>query len=113
MAHLVESRHHVSLDDYESIAHLSMAVRELRQEAASLLPALKGHRIWMLSSTSQGGGVAELLPPLLALLRELGVEANWLVMETDDSDFFRLTKRLHNLIHGHGDANLGEAEREL
>lgn len=113
MAHLIESRHHVSLDDYESIAHLSMAVRELRQEAESLRPTLRGHRVWMVSSTSRGGGVAELLPPLLALLRELGVDANWLVMKTDDQEFFRLTKRVHNLIHGHGDANLGEAEREL
>lgn len=90
MAHLIESRHHVSLDDYESIAHLSMAVRELRQEAESLRPTLKGHRVWMVSSTSRGG-VAELLPPLLAFLRELGVDANWLVMKTDDQEFFRLT----------------------
>jgi trehalose synthase len=113
MTHLVEPRHHVSLADYESVAHLSSAVRELRHEAGSLLPALEGHRVWMVNSTSHGGGVAELLPPLLALLRELGVDANWLVMETDDPEFFRLTKRLHNLIHGQGDANLGEAERKL
>jgi trehalose synthase len=57
--------------------------------------------------------VAELLPPLLALLRDLGVDANWLVMEADDPAFFRLTKRLHNLIHGEGDPNLGQAERDL
>ncbi|MBS0219414.1 MAG: glycosyltransferase [Proteobacteria bacterium] len=113
MAHLVELRDHVSLREYESIAHLSRAVRELREEAASLLPGLKGHRVWMVNSTSHGGGVAELLPPLLAVLRELGVDANWLVMEADDPHFFRLTKRLHNLIHGQGDANLGEAERAL
>lgn len=113
MTHLVEPRHHVSLADYESVAHLGGAVRELRQEAASLLPALEGHRVWMVNSTSHGGGVAELLPPLLELLRELGVDANWLVMETEDPEFFRLTKRLHNLIHGQGDANLGDAEREL
>lgn len=113
MAHLVEPQHHVTLDDYEGIAHLGAAVRELRQEAASLLPALEGRRIWMVNSTSHGGGVAELLPPLLALLRELGVDARWLVMETDDPEFFRLTKRLHNLIHGQGPANLGEAERAL
>jgi trehalose synthase len=113
MTHLVEPRHHVSLDDYESIAPLSIAVRELRQEAKSLLPTLEGRRVWMVNSTSQGGGVAELLPPLLSLLRELGVDANWLVMDADNPAFFRLTKRLHNLVHGHGDANLGDAEREL
>lgn len=67
----------------------------------------------MVNSTRHGGGVAELLPSLLALLRELGVDANWLVMEADNPDFFRLTKRLHNLIHGQGDPNLGQVEHEL
>lgn len=113
MAHLVEPRHHVSLEDYESVAHLSVAVRQLRQEASNLIPALDGRRVWMVNSTAQGGGVAELLPPLIALMRELGVDANWLVMETHEPDFFRLTKRLHNLIHGEGDANLGDEERDL
>ncbi|CDN57834.1 Trehalose synthase (ADP-glucose) (plasmid) [Neorhizobium galegae bv. officinalis bv. officinalis str. HAMBI 1141] len=113
MTHLVEPQHHVSLDDYEGVAYLSTMVRELRHEAKSLLPTLKGHRVWMVNSTHHGGGVAELLPPLLALLRELCVDANWLVMDTDDPGFFRLTKRLHNLIHGHDDPNLGQAERDL
>jgi trehalose synthase len=113
VAHLVDRRHHISLDEYESVAYLSAAVRKLRQEARSLLPALERRRVWMVNSTSRGGGVAELLPPLLALLRELGVDANWLVMETDNPEFFQLTKRLHNLIHGQGDANLGKAEHEL
>lgn len=113
MAHRVDPRHHVSLDDYESIAPLSAAVRELRQEARSLLPSLRGRRIWMVNSTSHGGGVAELLPPLLTLLRQLGVDANWLVMETQDPSFFRLTKQLHNLIHGQGDIDLGDDARAL
>ncbi|PRH89154.1 glycosyl transferase family 1 [Labrys okinawensis] len=113
MAHLVEPRHHVSLGDYEGIASLSTAVREMRQEAESLLPSLKGRRVWMVNSTSRGGGVAEVLPPLLALLRELGVEANWLVMDSENPAFFQLTKRLHNLIHGEGDPDLGNEERRL
>lgn len=113
MVHLVEARHNVSLDDYEGVANLSRAVRDLRQEARSLLPALQGRRVWMINSTSRGGGVAELLPPLIALLRELGVDANWLVMDADEPEFFRLTKRLHNLIHGEGDPSLGETERAL
>ena len=113
MVHAVEPRHPVSLADYESVATLSAAVRTLRQDAQSRLPALKGRRVVMVNSTSHGGGVAELLPPLLGLMRELGVDANWLVMETHDPAFFRLTKRLHNLIHGIGDPNLGRAERDL
>jgi len=113
MVHLVEPRHPVSLAEYESVVPLSATVRNLRQEAESRLPGLKGHRVFMVNSTSHGGGVAELLPPLLGLMRELGVDANWLVMETHDPAFFRLTKRLHNLIHGMGDPNLGRAEHDL
>ncbi|HUU65774.1 MAG TPA: glycosyltransferase [Methyloceanibacter sp.] len=113
MVHLVEPQHPVSLAEYESVAPLSAAVRTLRHDAQSRLPGLQGRRVFMVNSTSHGGGVAEMLPPLLSLLRELGVDAQWLVMETHDPDFFRLTKRLHNLIHGIGDPTLGRAERDL
>ncbi|MHA1133587.1 MAG: glycosyltransferase [Alphaproteobacteria bacterium] len=113
MVHVVEPRHSATLADYESIADLNGTVRSLRQEAESRLTGLEGRRLVMVNSTAQGGGVAEMLPALLALLRELGVDAHWLVMETQDRDFFRLTKQLHNLIHGMGDPNLGPDDRAL
>src|SRR5690606_3303187 len=113
MTHLVESRHHVSLDDYDRVGRLAVAVADLRQEAHSLVPTLADRRVWMVNSTTHGGGVAELLPPLVSLLRDLGVDANWLVIEPSDPEFFPLTKRLHNLIHDQGDPNLGPADREL
>ncbi|MBN9083366.1 MAG: glycosyl transferase family 1 [Rhizobiales bacterium 62-17] len=113
MVRLVEPRHYATLEDYESTAHLNGTVSELRREAKTVLPSLQDRRVWMVSSTERGGGVAESLPPFLTLLRALGVQASWLVMETEDADFFRLTKRLHNLIHGEGDTTLGPAEREL
>ena len=113
MVHVVEPQHDASLVDYESVAALTATVRNLRQEAKSRLGALKGRRVVMVNSTSQGGGVAELLPPLLSLLRDLGIEAHWLVMETQDLAFFRLTKHLHNLIHGIGDPRLSRGDRDL
>lgn len=112
MAELVEPSHHVRMGDYESVAHLNVAVADLRREAANLQPILADRRVWMVSSTRQGGGVAELLPPLLSLLRDLGVDARWLVMSAGDPEFFPLTKRLHNLIHGHGDRHLSAADRQ-
>jgi trehalose synthase len=113
MVHFVEPHHPITLADYEGVASLSATVRGLRQEAESRLPALNGRRVIMVNSTSQGGGVAEMLPALIALLRELGVDAHWLVMESHDQDFFRLTKQLHNLIHGLGEPTLGQADRDL
>ena len=113
MAHRVEPRWGLSLDDYEAVAPLSLAVRDLRREARRLVPFLQKRRVWMVNSTERGGGVAELLPPLIGMMRELDVDVRWLVMKTAEPDFFRLTKRLHNLIHGQGEADLGAAEREL
>lgn len=113
MARLIDPQHHVVLGDYASVAHLGRAVADLRLEAEHLVPALRGRRVWMVNSTERGGGVAEMLPPLISLLRELGVDCRWLVMESDDPDFFRLTKRLHNLVHGAGNPELGHDDRRL
>jgi trehalose synthase len=73
---------------------------------------LAGRRIWNVNSTSRGGGVAEMLGPLLAYARGAGVDARWAVIE-GNQDFFAITKRLHNRLHGMpGDGGpLGLAER--
>jgi trehalose synthase len=89
------------------------AVRDLRLEAAQLVPKLQGRTVWMLNSTASGGGVAEMMPALVGTLRDLGVRCEWLVMTPDRPGFYELTRRLHDLIHGHGDPALAEAERDL
>lgn len=90
---------HVTLADYATVANLVGAVDALEARAGQLVPLLEGRTVWMVNSTAQGGGVAELLPTHVALLRELGVDTRWAVMETDSVDFFAFTKRIHNLIH--------------
>ena len=73
---------------------------------------LRGRAVWSVNSTAQGGGVAELLRSLIAYSRGAGIDARWAVIE-GDSDFFTVTKRIHNRLHGNvGDYGpLGEAER--
>lgn len=73
---------------------------------------LAGRRIWNVNSTALGGGVAEMLGPLLAYARGAGVDAHWAVID-GDPEFFAVTKRLHNRLHGMpGDGGpLGPAER--
>jgi trehalose synthase len=102
-----------SLDEYEQYAHLAPAVRSLREEAEPVARALRGRTLWMVNSTAQGGGVSEMLPGMVGHLRELGFDVEWVVIETDDEAFFRLTKRIHNLIHGGGEVGLGDGEHEL
>jgi trehalose synthase len=73
---------------------------------------LSGRRIWNVNSTARGGGVAEMLGPLLAYARGSGIDARWAVIE-GDAPFFTVTKRLHNRLHGiTGDGGpLGEPQR--
>ncbi len=102
-----------TLKDYSSIAHLAGAVRELEAEAAAVVPKLENRTLWMVNSTAQGGGVAEMLPKMVTLLEELGLRTRWVVIGTDKPEFFSLTKRLHNLIHGEGEPHLSEADQKL
>lgn len=83
-------------------------------DAAAVFREWLGERtIWNVSSTAMGGGVAEMLVPLLSYSRSLGVRIRWLVIEGPER-FFRVTKRLHHALHGSvGDGSpLDERARE-
>ena len=73
-----------------------------------------GRVVWNVNSTATGGGVAEMLRSLIPYARGAGVDARWAVID-GTSDFFRVTKRIHNRLHGWpGDGgDLGEDEREI
>lgn len=73
---------------------------------------LASRTFWNVNSTARGGGVAEMLRSLIGYARGGGIDARWTVIRAD-GEFFGLTKRLHNRLHGHpGDRGpLGEAER--
>ena len=75
---------------------------------------LDGRTFWNVNSTAQGGGVAEMLRSLIGYVRGGGVDARWVVIE-GESEFFSITKRIHNWLHGHeGDAGeLGPAQLEV
>src|SRR6266581_6761455 len=55
--------------------------------------------VWNVSSTAVGGGVAEMLQVLLGYVADLDIASRWMVV-TGDAEFFVITKRLHNQIHG-------------
>lgn len=72
---------------------------------------LDGRCVWHINSTAAGGGVAEMLRSLLAYARGVGVDVKWMVIAGDE-EFFRITKRLHNHLHGSdGDGGLLDAEQ--
>lgn len=103
----------VSPDRFGSV--LAPARHERFLEALQADAELLGGRVlWHVNSTSQGGGVAEMLQSLLGYLAGGGITTRWVVVDGDDG-FFDVTKRLHNLLHGKpGDGDgLGAAEREV
>src|SRR3954451_11903890 len=75
---------------------------------------LRGRVVWNVNSTARGGGVAEMLQSLVAYARGAGVDARWVVIDGGE-DFFRVTKRIHNYLHGSaGDGGgLGPEERAI
>jgi trehalose synthase len=76
----------------ERFARLVQAAEQFRQRLA-------GRTIWNVSSTATGGGVAEMLHVIIGYAEDLGIPVRWRVI-TGDAEFFAITKRLHNQIHG-------------
>ena len=75
---------------------------------------LESRTFWNVNSTAYGGGVAEMLRSLIGYARGAGLDARWLVVGCD-AEFFLITKRIHNRLHGdEGDGGaLGETERAI
>jgi len=71
----------------------------LIESADQVRQLLAGRTIWNVNSTATGGGVAEMLEVLVGYITDLGISVGWLVI-TGDAEFFAITKRLHNQIHG-------------
>jgi trehalose synthase len=60
---------------------------------------LNGKSFLHVNSTKAGGGVAEILQRMVPMLKGLGIDARWEVIEGDER-FFDITKKLHNAIQG-------------
>jgi trehalose synthase len=68
-------------------------------ELKLLASHLKGKKIQHINSTRVGGGVAEMLNRVVPLMKELGVDIEWDIIE-GNPEFFNVTKKFHNALHG-------------
>src|SRR3954464_9526195 len=84
----------------------------LMEAADRLRRPLDGRVVWNVNSTATGGGVAEMLAQLVGYGLGAGVDTRWVVID-GDPEFFRITKRVHNRLHGEaGDGGpLADAEQ--
>ncbi len=84
----------LSLDQYKS------TVGEERVEyIQSLAEKISGSSVGHVNSTSFGGGVSEILHRLIPLMQDVGLKAQWKVIE-GHSEFFKVTKTIHNALQG-------------
>jgi trehalose synthase len=85
---------HRSLADYTHIAG-----RGLIDEIRTLAEPLAGRKLMHVSATAFGGGVSEILYTLVPLMRDVGLDAHWVVI-LGREDFFNVTKLMHNSLQG-------------
>ncbi len=91
---------------YESIANA-----EELNEIKKLGEKLRGLKVLHVNATAFGGGVAELLYALVPLMRSVGLEVEWAVMEAPP-EFFNVTKKIHNMLQG-SEGDLSKEELNL
>jgi len=84
----------LSIEAYRDVA--PPGVVDLAHKLAGLV---KGKTFLHVNSTRWGGGVAEILHRLLPLLKDLGVEPRWEVIE-GAPEFYKVTKSFHNALQG-------------
>ena len=89
----------------EALAEFERTLRRGRE-------LLTTRTLWNVNSTARGGGVAEMLRSLIGYARGGGASTRWLVIK-GSPDFFRITKRLHNRLHGHDGDGGALTESEL
>jgi trehalose synthase len=69
------------------------------QQITALGEKLRGIRVVHVNSTSEGGGVAEILSWMVPLMKDIGLDASWKVIR-GTPDFFAVTKSIHNGLQG-------------
>jgi trehalose synthase len=68
-------------------------------EIRRLAEPLKGKRVVHLSATAFGGGVAEINYALVPLMKDVGLDVEWRIIQGHD-EFFAVTKTIHNALQG-------------
>ncbi len=96
---------HVARRPVEQLARVIGEERDeqLIEAAGRFRNVLAERIVWNISSTAVGGGVAEMLQALLGYVTDMSIDSRWMVI-TGDAEFFVITKRLHNQLHGDSSA---------
>jgi len=83
-----------SLQNYQKIVGKD-TIEKLKESSERLI----GCHISHVNSTSQGGGVAEILNTLVILMNRLKIDTSWRIFK-GSNHFFNITKKIHNGLQG-------------
>lgn len=95
-----------TLDSYKKVVG-EETLNRIRDKANKL----NGKHIINISSTYQGGGVAEILNSIIFLFNDMGIQVGWRILH-GNQDFFSITKKFHNALQG-GEINLSRTKKEI
>jgi trehalose synthase len=101
----------VCLEQKEFADYIPYIDQGVLEEINYLAGELKGKRVAMINATSFGGGVAEKLYALIPLLKDLGLQVDWWVLE-GSCEYFQVTKLFHNALQGQ-EGSLSDTEIEI
>ena len=68
-------------------------------ELLNLAETLENIKVAHVNSTAYGGGVAEILYNLVPLMKDIGIDTEWFVIEASN-EFFKITKKIHHGLQG-------------
>ncbi|HIP89109.1 MAG TPA: glycosyltransferase [Thermococcus paralvinellae] len=103
----VENLKKKTINDYSPIVGKD-TIDRIKRKAEKF----EGSAIANVNSTAYGGGVAEILHNLIPLMRSLGIDVRWFVIEGTD-EFFKVTKSFHNALQGNKELKLTEGMKKL
>jgi trehalose synthase len=89
----------VELEDKSLAAYAPIVGEGVIEGIRQAAEPLRDARVLHVNATAFGGGVAEMLVTLVPLMRDVGLNAEWRVIEGTD-EFFNVTKAFHNGLQG-------------
>ncbi len=95
------------IDDFRGIVP-NTVINGLQRQAWEL----QGLRVLHINATEYGGGVAELLLTQIPLMDNLGLQAQWAVIDADEH-FFDITKGMHNGFQGNKEIPWGKDQEDV
>ena len=92
------------LNSYEELLG-KKAVDSIKKKAATFV----NKSILHVNATKFGGGVAEILQNMVAMMEELELNVNWKTFSAPDS-FFQISKKMHNALQGNNEIKFSPEE---